>query len=84
MSIPVELMDQNPWWRKPDSILKDKYILALTKSKVRWEPRLKYKFDLNTDAVYALRGPRQVGKTTLLKDIIKHLIDSGTQPRNIF
>jgi len=84
MSIPIELMDQNPWWRNPKAILKDKYIMALTKSKVRWDPRLKYKFDLNTDAIYTLRGPRQVGKTTLLKDIIRHLIKSGVPPRNIF
>jgi len=84
MSIPIELMDQNPWWRNPKAILKDKYIMALIKSKVRWDPRLKYKFDLNIDVVYTLRGPRQVGKTTLLKDIIRHLIKSGIPPRNIF
>lgn len=84
MSIPIELIEQNPWWRKPNSILKDKYILALEKSKVRWEPRLKYKFELNTDAVYTLRGPRQVGKTTLLKDLIRYLIEVGISPRNIF
>jgi hypothetical protein len=28
MSTSVELMDQNPWWRKPKAILKDKYIVA--------------------------------------------------------
>ena len=80
----MELMDQNPWWRDPEAILKDKFIVALEKSKVRWDPRLRYKFDLNTDAVYTLRGPRQVGKTTLLKDIIKYLIRSRVPPRNIF
>jgi len=84
MSIPVELMDQNPWWRDPKAILKDKYIIALDKSKVRWDPRLKYKFSLNTDAIYTLRGPRQVGKTTLLKDLILQLIKSRVLPRNIF
>ena len=83
MSIPVELMDQNPWWRDPKAILKDKYIMALDKSKVRWDPRLKYKFDF-TDAIYTLRGPRQVGKTTLLKDIIRYLLRSRVPPRNIF
>jgi hypothetical protein len=84
MSIPVELMDQNPWWRNPKAILKDKYIIALDKSKVQWDPRLKYEFDLNIDAIYTLRGPRQVGKTTLIKDMIRHLIKSQVPPRNIF
>jgi predicted AAA+ superfamily ATPase len=84
MSLPIELIDQNPWWRKPKAILKDKYIVAAAKSKAPWNPRLKYKFDLNMDAVYTLRGPRQVGKTTLLKQMIKHLIELKVPPRNIF
>jgi len=58
--------------------------MALDKSKVQWDPRLKYKFDLNIDAIYTLRGPRQVGKTTLIKDMIRHLIKSQVPPRNIF
>ena len=84
MSIPIGLMDQNPWWVKPEAILGDKYVMALATSKVRWDPRLKYEFDLDADAIYTLRGPRQVGKTTLLKDMIKHLIKHGVSPRNIF
>jgi predicted AAA+ superfamily ATPase len=84
MSIPIELMDQNPWWRDPKAILKDKHIVASDKSSVHWDPRLKYKFDFNIDAIYTLRGPRQVGKTTLLKDLIRHLIKSRVPPRNIF
>jgi predicted AAA+ superfamily ATPase len=34
--------------------------------------------------VVALRGPRQVGKTTLLNQIVDHLLDAGTDPRSIF
>lgn len=84
MSIPIEMMDQNPWWRKPEDILQDRRIVALANSKVCWVPRIKHTFDLNADAVYTLRGPRQVGKTTLLKDMIRDLIDQKVSPRNIF
>jgi hypothetical protein len=84
MSIPIELMDQNPWWRKPEEITKDKNIVALTKSQVCWNPRIKYTFDLDADVVYTLRGPRQVGKTTLLKDMIRGLLKCNVPPRNIF
>jgi predicted AAA+ superfamily ATPase len=77
-------MGQNPWWRKPEDILQDKRIVTLSKSKVCWVPRIKHSFDFDSDAVYTLRGPRQVGKTTLLKDIIKDLIDQKVPPRNIF
>jgi len=31
-----------------------------------------------------LKGPRQVGKTTLLNQIINYLLDEGTDPRSIF
>ena len=84
MSIPIELIDQNPWWRKPEEISQDKNIVALTKSKVCWDPRIKYTFDLDSDVVYTLRGPRQVGKTTLLKDMIRGLLKCNVPPRNIF
>jgi len=32
--------------------------------------------DLSTFHIYTLRGPRQVGKTTLLKLMIKRLLDN--------
>ena len=31
-----------------------------------------------------LSGARRVGKTTILYQIINHLIDNGVNPRNIF
>ncbi|MGD0451701.1 MAG: ATP-binding protein [Candidatus Bathyarchaeia archaeon] len=84
MSVNIELMDQNPWWRKPEDISKDKNIMALAKSEVCWDPRIKYTFDLEADVIYTLRGPRQVGKTTLIKDMIKDLLKRNVPPRNIF
>ncbi|MDH5200432.1 MAG: ATP-binding protein [Candidatus Bathyarchaeota archaeon] len=40
--------------------------------------------DMDSDNIYTLRGPRQVGKTTLLKLIIRDLIREGVNPRRIF
>jgi len=40
-------------------------------------------FDWNTDLVYTLRGPRQVGKTTLLKLIIKDMLAESISPDHI-
>lgn len=84
MSIPLELLDQNPWWRNQEAIEHDKYIKTRHQSKVPWAPRLRYKFLWNEDIIYTLRGPRQVGKTTLLKYIIQDLLISGVPQRNIF
>ncbi len=69
------LHDQNPWWKKREAIVQDKHLTKLEKSRIKWQPRIKYKFDLDKDIVYTLRGPRQIGKTTLLKIIINELLN---------
>jgi predicted AAA+ superfamily ATPase len=38
----------------------------------------------DVDVIYVLRGPRQVGKTTLIKLKIRDLLQGGTPPRSIF
>lgn len=41
-------------------------------------------FDLEKDRVYTLRGPRQVGKTTLIKLFIADLLKNGKNPLAVF
>lgn len=84
MSLGIELVDQNPWWKKKTAIKKDKHLATLAKSKVPWRPRIRYKFQFDKDIIYTLRGPRQVGKTTLLKDLIYDFIQKGQDPRTLF
>jgi len=84
MGIAVDLVDQNPWWKKKEAIAQDKHLNELEKSSVKWQPRIRYKFNLDKDIVYTLRGPRQVGKTTLLKSMIRDLLDKAPDPRLIF
>jgi len=69
-----ELAAQNPWWADPSSIDSDIHIQSFNSSNVPWIPRLKYKFEWAADLVYTLRGPRQVGKTTLIKLMIRDLV----------
>ena len=78
------LSAQNPWWTREDAIQSDRYIVQFEQSLIKWNPRIKYFFDMNSDSVYTLRGPRQVGKTTLLKLMIRDLIEGGIAPRRIF
>lgn len=66
-----DLSIQNPWWNDPNTILNDSKIMDIDKSNVKWTPRMKKYLHLNNDVVYSLRGPRQVGKTTLCKIIVK-------------
>ncbi len=83
MSFPIELAGQNPWWRNKAAIDSDKDIVNLKQSTIKWEPRVKHFFDWKKDAVYTLRGPRQVGKTTLVKTMISERLKESN-PRNVF
>ena len=80
----ADLLLFNSWWENPGSIELDRYISAFQQSLIQWRPDILEGFDLNQDAVYTLRGPRQVGKTTLVKVIIRDLLESGVPPRAIF
>ena len=79
-----ELLLQNPWWEDKKNIEADVHIKKLKKRKYVYKPRLFISSDLKKDAVYTLRGARQVGKTTLVKLIIKDLLKGYVNPRNIF
>lgn len=71
------LRDSNPWWR-------DERLFGVPPVR-RWAfaPTLK---GLRTGLapVTVLRGPRQVGKTTLLNQIVDTLLDEGVEPKRIF
>jgi uncharacterized protein len=71
------LLDANPWWdsgRVPVTLSReyhrrDYYVL---KAEERRAP------------IVALGGPRQVGKTTLLFQLIEDLVKSGVDPQHVF
>ena len=79
-----ELLLQNPWWENRNNIENDVNITKLKDRKYIYRPELFNIPDLEKDAVYTLRGARQVGKTTLVKLIIKDLLAKKNDPRNIF
>jgi predicted AAA+ superfamily ATPase len=75
-----DLHRANPWWTNESSIGFD---LPYHK---RWlfEPTLR-KLKNGLARVTVLRGPRQVGKTTLQRQIIQHLLEvEGVHPKRIF
>lgn len=75
----AELVRQNPWWNHGANFAQ--YDPHLSKAKPlffrRKEPHVE------TGNIYILRGPRQVGKTTYLKETAKRLIEKGVSPRHI-
>ena len=74
----------NPWWKGKEYINTDKHIKEFESKKYKWQPDLLKKIKLSPNNLFSLRGPRQVGKTTLLKLIIKNLLNSGINKKAIF
>ena len=72
---------QNRWWLDPAGIAGDRHLRQLAQAPIRWEPPLPFRFD--RDAIYTLRGRRQVGKSTLLKRQIADLLANGWPARAI-
>ncbi|NVM20708.1 MAG: ATP-binding protein [Desulfobacterales bacterium] len=77
------IFDMNPWWRDRQAIQQDKYIQAFEASKIKWRPPL-LKLPQKEDALHIIKGPRQAGKTTLLKLLIKNLLaDKNVSEKDI-
>ncbi len=81
------LRDQNPWWKGGREISKDKKIKEWKRVEIKYEPGLRHMirrdFESDNTVVYTLHGPRQVGKTTLVKLQIKDFLEKGINPWNI-
>lgn len=72
MSLTPEHFRENPWWSDREAIDEDFHLEQLRDRQLVFDPGIP--FDLENDGVYTLRGPRQVGKTTLLKSIVRELL----------
>ena len=81
----------NPWWDDPrEWTVKDEDLRAAEYSGLR--PRLYHiavkkwvnpVIEKKAWAIRVLRGPRRVGKTTLIKTIIKKAIELGMSPKAV-
>jgi len=79
------LREQNKWWDSPDALRADLHLRAVAEAPFSISHPAEMKINLTQDRLYILRGPRQVGKTTLLKRLIKRLITAeGVDPRSVF
>jgi len=77
------LIKQNPWWKNKEEINNDEDIQKWKIGK-NWIPKLINEISLKPFSLNFIFGPRQVGKTTLLKLLIKKLLEENTNPKSIF
>lgn len=80
----VDLNILNSWWKGKGYIKEDKHIKEFEEKHYKWRPELLDEIRLAPDNIFTLRGPRQVGKTTLLKLIIKDLLNKRINEKAIF
>lgn len=79
-----ELSSQNPWWENPKNIEVDPKITEFGESKIKWTPGIiKDISNAKPYSFFVIRGPRQVGKTTAIKLIIRDLLKIHN-PHGIF
>lgn len=78
-----ELAYWNEWWKTGKLSEQDTNISDWNESSFKWKPRLSETIE-NEEVIYVLRGPRRVGKTTLVKLRIKKLLEDGVAPENVF
>ncbi|MDD5031665.1 MAG: ATP-binding protein [Patescibacteria group bacterium] len=93
MDIDLELLSiQNPWWRQlgtGERLIKsldfDPVIKNFESQPLKSQPRILDEVFLDRDNIYVLYGGRDLGKTTILKLLIKKLMtEKKTEPDNIF
>jgi len=73
----------NPWWKSRLLIEEDEDIVKW-KASIHWVPSLIDEVVLEPFSLNFVFGPRQVGKTTLVKLLIKRLLEDDVDPWRIF
>lgn len=70
------LIEKNPWWKGKGYFKEDYDYSKWKEKKIKWVPHLINEIPLKPFSLNFLFGPRQVGKTTALKLLIRKLLKS--------
>ncbi|MDY6788729.1 MAG: ATP-binding protein [Candidatus Nanohaloarchaea archaeon] len=73
------LLDQNPWWKGEEELNRDYDIQRWREKEYRWKPDIVDEIPLEPFAFNIVVGPRQVGKTTAVKLLIRDLIQDNIE-----
>ena len=86
MNLLERLFAQSPWWTEPKWEAGDRSLKNVRSSGFSFRhlgPEFHGPENLRPGSVSIVRGPRQVGKTTELKLLVRDLISAGVNPQNI-
>jgi predicted AAA+ superfamily ATPase len=73
----------NPWWGREGWEAEDSHLRRLRMRAVQLPAPQVEELDLSRPAIHILRGPRQVGKSTDLKLLVRRALQSGVAARQI-
>lgn len=73
----------NPWWYTDNWEDEDFDMLKWNQMKIKWIPKWINQISIEPFSLNFVIGPRQAGKTTGLKFLIKNLIERGTEPKGV-
>ncbi len=79
----LQIFRFNPWWKTPGWEAEDPHLRRLEAGPLRLPAPQVDAIDLGPAAIHVLRGPRQVGKSTDLKLLVRRALRSGMEPGNI-
>lgn len=75
---------QNPWWSDPQAIDRDQHLGSIEGKTYRYHPACVAEIVFGAGDIFLIRGPRQVGKTTIIKMMIRRLLlDEGVKPNSV-
>lgn len=77
--IKARLRSDNPWWDNPEFIVPE----SLSHKRVYFEPLKKLALNFGVKRATVLLGPRRVGKTYIIRQLIQDAIDTGIARKNI-
>ncbi len=78
------LLAKNPWWKGKEHFKEDEEFKKWEEKKIKWQPKLLSEITFKPFSLHFLFGPRQVGKTTLIKLMIQKLLEKEVKPEQIF
>lgn len=79
--IKNRLRFDNPWWERPDDL---DLLLEGLRQRAYLDPFHDLVTNREVNRAVVLMGPRRVGKTVILRQSIRRLLDAGVTPTNIF
>ncbi len=77
-----DVFSQSPWLEDPDWEVKDRNLRRIQESSIRFR-HLSPQFLIHLKGINIIRGPRQVGKTSELKLLIRDALHSGCAPESV-